>query len=290
MTDSSLELQYSHSIVHSNECFGGGQLNTRNTLSHPAGRSTGTGQGWQEGKVVAFLPVRGSACPGGPCITLYPSCIYHHRTPGALPAFSSCPIPPVGSQLSPPISPTLPAPSTRTLQSHSFPSQFTSTVLKYEIFYLHSACHLLMMVLLGPRSTQKKRFIWVQHHPGVKGTCVFPPHTEISRYHTSTRPSNPISPSTSYISHIHFSSLEAKVCTRTVGKKTIEGAKPPPLNWERTVSSLTWWACAQGHMQKGFPWTLANNSKENTLIHTLNTLAVLALLHVWTLLLARAAL
>ncbi|KAF4794934.1 hypothetical protein TURU_097586 [Turdus rufiventris] len=33
---------------------------------------------------------------------------------------------------------------------------------------------------------------------------------------------------------------EAKVCTKTVGKKIVEGAKPPPLNWERTVSSLTW--------------------------------------------------
>lgn len=76
VTDNCLELQYSHSFVHSKERFGGGQLNTRNTLSHPAGseRSTGTRQGWQEGKVLEFLPVHGSACPGGPCITLYPSC------------------------------------------------------------------------------------------------------------------------------------------------------------------------------------------------------------------------
>lgn len=136
----------------------------------------------------------------------------------------------------------------------------------------------------------KKSFLRVYHHPGVKGTCVFPSHTEIPHYTPAQGQATPfpLPPVTVFLKI--FSSLEAKVSTRTVDKESLEGGQATSTQLERTVLSLTWWSCAQGHAQKGFSWTLANTSKENTSIHPLNTLAVLALLHVWTLLLARAAL
>lgn len=63
------------------------------------------------------------------------------------------------------------------------------------------------------------------------------------------------------------------------------------------ISALTQRAFAQGLRAEGlfmnsgkYSFWKIHTSKENTLIHPLNTLAVLALLHVWTLLLARAAL
>lgn len=76
----------------------------------------------------------GSARPWRPLHHSISSLYQDHRSPGAPPAPSSCPIPPSGWQFSPPISPTLPALSTRTLWYHSFPSQFNSTLLKYGTF------------------------------------------------------------------------------------------------------------------------------------------------------------
>lgn len=55
---------------------------------------------------VVFASLLGSMCPG---IPLHHYILLVPRS-SAPPASSSCPIPPVGSQLSPPISPTLPAP------------------------------------------------------------------------------------------------------------------------------------------------------------------------------------
>lgn len=80
------------------------------------------------------------------------------------------------------------------------------------------------------------------------------------------------------------------------GRETLERTELPQ-DWLVTViSALTCWAFAQELHAEGlfmnsgkYPFWKMHTSKANTLIYPLNTLAVLALLHVWTLLCARAA-
>lgn len=117
----------------------------------------------------------GSVCPGRPLHHPISSLNLDHRSPGVPPAPSSCPIPPVGFQLSPSISPTLPAPSSRTLWSHS-PSQFNSTLLKHGTFYLHNVYHLPMMVLLGPGPTQKEIHMGVTPSRSSGNLCIPTPY------------------------------------------------------------------------------------------------------------------
>lgn len=82
-----------------------------------------------------------------------------------------------------------------------------------------------------------------------------------------------------------------------MGKEPVEGGQAT-ATWlgESDVSPYTVSLCTGAQAEGLFMnsgkylfWEI-HTSKENTLIHPLNTLAVLAPLHVWTLLLARAAL
>lgn len=145
--------------------------------------------------------------------------------------------------------------------------------------------------LLDP---QKERFIYISVAPCESwgGPYVFPPHAEIPHSYTGTWACNPISSSTTWIPPGNVASLEA-----TVGKETLEqGQATATQLGESNVSPYTVSLCTGAHAEGLFMnsgkylfWKI-HTSKENTLIDPLNRLAVLALMHAWTLLLARTAL
>lgn len=111
----------------------------------------------------------GSVCPGRPLHRFTPSLYPHHRAPRCTPpAPSPYPIPPSGSQFSPPVSPlpspTLPAPHARTLWSLSFPSQLNSTLLKHGTICLYEEYHPPRKVLPVPESTQREVYMGAAPH------------------------------------------------------------------------------------------------------------------------------
>lgn len=247
---------------------------------------------------ISASPLR-SAGPGKPLHRSAPSLYPHHRAPRCSTPPNTFPLPhsssrtPIFPSRFPTASPNSASPQCQdhTTSLLSFPTKFNLTETRDSLSPQRI-----------PSPEEGVASTWIRTKRGLYGCnttqelggpCVFPPHS-----YTGTWACNPIPPLPPLDPSWKFCLPGGKwASTSTVGKEALEGGQATATRLgESNVSPYTVSLCTGVHAEGLFMnsgkylfWKI-HTSKENTLIHPLNTLAVLAPLHVWTLLLARAAL